>query len=384
MSKPQKLPSGNWRIQWFDTTGARRSETFATEALAKAALRHREVEEDKIRAGLARPKSNVKLADAAKEWLDTRSAKRRKDDESRLRTHVLPFLGAYRLAEIGGDVLLRFVRHLEAKRTTRQITRHVDGQIKVETRAGKETLRPMTIKNCLILVCKMLRDLGFPVSIKYKVPTSDYAWIKNPADVGRFLAKCRPGTWFHVAAALGVYAGLRKGEVAGLRRSALDFEHAIICVDRSYDGPVKSKHMRWVPMAPELASILRPWLLQNPGERVVTMNGKPLTEATKVDKRTRNACKRAGVDAVTFHQLRHTAASHLALRVSLPTVGAVLGHIDPKTTARYAHLDSNSLARDAKLHLNFSVPSGTVIQLSTGTAHRMHTEDQRTDEKPKS
>ena len=46
------------------------------------------------------------------------------------------------------------------------------------------------------------------------------------------------------------------------------------------------------------------------------------------------------VEPVTFHQLRHTYTSHLAQRVALSIVGAVLGHADPKTTARYAHVDT--------------------------------------------
>src|SRR5688500_15025213 len=37
--------------------------------------------------------------------------------------------------------------------------------------------------------------------------------------------------------------------------------------------------------------------------------------------RARRACKTAKVEPVTFHQLRHTYASHLAQRVSLPIVG---------------------------------------------------------------
>jgi hypothetical protein len=41
-------------------------------------------------------------------------------------------------------------------------------------------------------------------------------------------------------------------------------------------------------------------------------------------------------------------------------VGAVLGHADPKTTARYAHVDTASLARDPRLHLTFAGTSGTV------------------------
>ena len=42
---------------------------------------------------------------------------------------------------------------------------------------------------------------------------------------------------------------------------------------------------------------------------------------------------------VRLHDLRHTYASILASRgQSLPIIGALLGHTQPQTTARYAHL----------------------------------------------
>jgi integrase len=40
-----------------------------------------------------------------------------------------------------------------------------------------------------------------------------------------------------------------------------------------------------------------------------------------------------------IHDLRHTYASLLASHgLSLPVIGALLGHTAPQTTARYAHL----------------------------------------------
>lgn len=61
---------------------------------------------------------------------------------------------------------------------------------------------------------------------------------------------------------------------------------------------------------------------------------------------------------------------HLAERVALPIVGAVLGHADPKTTARYAHVDTASLARDPRLHLSFSAPAGSLSRMD---GHEMAT-----------
>jgi len=50
----------------------------------------------------------------------------------------------------------------------------------------------------------------------------------------------------------------------------------------------------------------------------------------------RTVCKRAGIEGVRVHDLRHTFASLLASSgASLPLIGVMLGHTQPAT---YAHL----------------------------------------------
>jgi integrase len=52
----------------------------------------------------------------------------------------------------------------------------------------------------------------------------------------------------------------------------------------------------------------------------------------------------AGLTNVRLHDLRHTFASILASSGrSLPIIGALLGHTQPATTARYAHLADDPL-----------------------------------------
>jgi site-specific recombinase XerD len=68
-----------------------------------------------------------------------------------------------------------------------------------------------------------------------------------------------------------------------------------------------------------------------------TKTGKAYNDLRKALSR---GLKAAGVTRhIRFHDLRHTAASHLVMAgVDLRTVGAILGHKDPKVTQRYAHL----------------------------------------------
>ncbi len=69
--------------------------------------------------------------------------------------------------------------------------------------------------------------------------------------------------------------------------------------------------------------------------------GEPLREIKKFWSSVR---KTARIQNARLHDLRHTYASHLvSAGMSLPIVGRLLGHTQPQTTARYAHLADDPL-----------------------------------------
>lgn len=59
----------------------------------------------------------------------------------------------------------------------------------------------------------------------------------------------------------------------------------------------------------------------------------------EIKKSWRSICRAAGIRGLRIHDLRHSFASQLASGgASLPLIGALLGHSNPATTHRYAHL----------------------------------------------
>jgi len=56
------------------------------------------------------------------------------------------------------------------------------------------------------------------------------------------------------------------------------------------------------------------------------------------------ACRAAGVEDFSFHDLRHTYASHLRMKgADLDDIRRLLGHSDLRMTIRYAHLGQDHL-----------------------------------------
>jgi integrase len=74
--------------------------------------------------------------------------------------------------------------------------------------------------------------------------------------------------------------------------------------------------------------------------------GSPLVNIRKPWYRIRKA---ANLPDVRLHDLRHSFASvAVAGGLSLPMIGALLGHTQPATTARYAHLAADPLRAAAE------------------------------------
>jgi integrase len=372
LNKPKQLSSGRWYVRVYGEDGKRRGQTFETHDDAMAAISRNQMAKSKIRAGVIKPGSSLTVKQAYETWIKRRAGRAKEDSEYHFDQHILPELGDRALGAVDDATIEDFMRRLERKQAARK------GQKQGES--GK-LLSKKTIKNVLVTLGKFLADNGFPRRIRYKVQAPDYAWIEDPADVVKFLHHCEP-EWFRVAAAIAVYAGLRLGEVAGLERGALDFENRIIRVSRSYDGPTKSRKVRHVPMAPELSKILKPWILANSGRLVVTRNGEAIKEGESLSPETARACKVAftvkpeeGTKKATqdqskqapdicFHDLRHTFASHLAMRgVSLQEIALLLGHSSVLMVQRYAHLLPDSVVRSPRVHLSFNSPRGKVLPL---------------------
>ena len=132
--------------------------------------------------------------------------------------------------------------------------------------------------------------------------------------------------------------GGRRGELLGLRWLDIDMKARIVTFARTKNGDART-----VPMTETLRDLLlslaRPIDLQ---ARVLP-EWKPANLTVAFGRLVRSL----GIKNLTFHDLRHDAASTLTMAgVPQRTVMAILGHRDPRMTLRYQHLSPEHL-RDA-------------------------------------
>jgi integrase len=197
--------------------------------------------------------------------------------------------------------------------------------------------------------------------------------------------------------AVGILAGLRKGEILALHKSDVDLERRVMYVQRSHEfvGTKGSNGKpEAVPIHEQLVGYLEPWL-RTPGPLLFpNRNGEQRGRGVHMEHLVRGAMVRAGfcdwydhkcrrkacghtqrhVDAeprrcpecgmklwpvgharnVTFHGTRHTNAT-LALKAgaSIASVQKILRHKDPRLTINtYGHLTVGDLADDLnRVHL---------------------------------
>jgi integrase len=157
----------------------------------------------------------------------------------------------------------------------------------------------------------------------------------SPAELARLgdaLAAHHGSPYAVAAVKLLVFTGARLGEVLGLRWEWIDFERGEA---RLPDSKTGAKTLHLPPPALAVLAAL-PRLDRNP---YVIAGAKPGAALVNLEKPWRAIRRLAGLDDVRLHDLRHAFASVAASSgMGLPIIGKMLGHSQPATTARYAHL----------------------------------------------
>ena len=153
-----------------------------------------------------------------------------------------------------------------------------------------------------------------------------------------------------------IFTGCRLNEIMSLKWTEVDFANS--CLRLSDKTGARVVHLG--PPALDLLKNLK----RQPKNPWVVCGKIPGTNRKEIQKFWQRIRKRAGIEDVRIHDLRHSFASNaVAQGMSLPMIGKLLGHTQVQTTARYAHLAADPVKAAAS-----SVSSNIFDSLNSGTS----------------
>jgi integrase len=291
------------------------------------------------------PPPSPTFTEFSAQWFDTYVRTNNKpsvqESEARtLRIHLVPFFGRKRIDAI--EVI--DIEHYKAEKLA----------------AG---LKAKTINNHLGILAKCLatavewkRSRILVRTKRLRTPPPPFKFL-SPDESRRLLAAWKSSEWQTVAQ-IALHTGLRLGELFGLRWQDIDFENRQLTVRQSIVNGVvgvpKNYRERTIPLTAD--AIVALVALPRRGELAFTRgNGNALSRGM-AQNAIKHACRRAGIQQVGWHTLRHTFASHLAAAgTPITSIQVLLGHANITMTMRYTHTSPSAL-RDAVANLESRRP----------------------------
>ena len=253
-----------------------------------------------------------------------------RDDRANIRLYILP--------------------ELKHRKVTEVSFADIDGLHRKITRAGK----PIAANRVMALCSKM-----FALAVRWKMrPDNPVRGIeRNPErkrtryltgdELGRLTAALVEHEDKQAAdiVRLLLLTGARRGEVLAARWDQFDLTNGVWTKPGS---TTKQKTEHRVPLSAPARQLLAE--LRTEAEKLAQKKGGEIFDYVfpshgarghrhDIKKNWAALCKAVNISGVRLHDLRHTYASLLASAgLSLPIIGALLGHSQPATTARYSHL----------------------------------------------
>lgn len=295
-----------------------------------------------------------------------------KGDERRLRVHILPHLGNFKLNLLTPAKLERFLN-------TFTVTKTVGGeQVKVKPAANTRRLVKATLSFVFEMALdesprpiqvnpvKMIRSKRGPRRKKTERALPKSYLTEEQVMAFILAAKEFGGNRAHLQFARDralAYAGLlvmimpRKEEAIALRWRDVNFKTKTITFSWIYEQESRSLHERTkkgedeqrpVPMPDGAIAILKHWREKSPHSGpndfvLCTPAGGHMCPETILQMHKR-LCKRAGV-TVNIHGLRHSGARLFAIRSgNIKVLQEMLGHSSIQTTEIYSKLDGSHLS----------------------------------------
>jgi integrase len=150
------------------------------------------------------------------------------------------------------------------------------------------------------------------------------------------LAACQASRnpYLYTIMVLALATGARRGELLSLRWPDVDLRRGTLTFHETKNG-----ERRAVPLTGQALTLMCQHVKVRRLDTVLVFPDATGRRAVGIREAFEGAVERAGIKDFRFHDLRHTAASYLAMSgASLAEIAEVLGHKTLAMVKRYAHL----------------------------------------------
>jgi len=341
-------------IDFYDNRGKRRWRTLpqgTTKADAKKVLRDIE---DKIDKGIYIHKKNIPLfSEVAEMWLKSKKPNIRHSTyeqyKGHLENHLKPFYESYRINQINYDKIEKFISHC------------LDSGVSVPT------IRKILVNLGAIMTYALRKryiDINPVREVEKPKGQSEHEEdnelnILTPSEILALL-DAAPDLKHKTLFMAAVTTGLRQGELLGLKWMDIDWFNNQIHVNRTYNHfrfyePKTKTSKRRVDVPPQTMKQFKEWNLACPANDFDLVfpneSGKPMSALNMYNRKYLPALRKARLNKIRFHDLRHTWASllidqgenikyiqkqmwHSSINMTMDTYGHLMKDVNKEAASR--------------------------------------------------
>jgi len=291
-----------WWIEYYDHEKRLRRERIGPNKAA-AEQRYREVMSARAEGRYIKksPDSRTSFKNLAAWYMDLPEvkAKRSFDRDERTMLKLLPFLGD----RVIKDITPALVEAYRQQRLSEPSGRTPD-TLTAPATVNREVACLKTIFSKAMKNGKAERNPA--MGVKLLKENNERDRVLSSEEYTRLLANCP--AHLRPIVKLAYHTGMRQGEILNLTWGQVDLKEGFIHLNPEHTN---TNEGRLVPLTRELVEMLRAMPRGLPGVKVFTYAGRQIGA---IKKGFTTACKRAGIEDFTFHDLRHTAINNWRLQ----------------------------------------------------------------------
>ena len=268
-------------------------------------------------------------------------------DRGRIERHIKPLLGRKRVKDLTPNDVRRFLNDVAKGKTAVDEKTKKRGRARVAGGRGTATRTVGLLGGILTFAMADGIRADNPVRGVKRFPDRMCERFLSPGELARLgeamAAAEREGENKVAIAAVRalILSGCRKSEILSLKWEEIDFQRGYLNLPDSKTGqkivPLGAPALELLASQPRIDGC--PYVFPGKAAESVETGEPMVSHLIGLPRAWKRLRARAGLDDVRLHDLRHSFASVGAgAGMGLPLVGKLLGHRDPKTTARYAHI----------------------------------------------